>query len=823
MKLLISILLLFVSSLSFTQITVRGVVTDQVNNPLPFVSIYEQNTSNATLTNDEGVYELIVKEGSIVIYQYLGYKTIQKKLSSNDKAQTFNQQLEEETFQLTEVEVTANSEDPAYPIIRKAILKRPQHYKENQTYQADLYVKGVIKIVDAPEKIMGQKVGNMDGIIDSNKQGIFYLSETQSTILKDGNREKEILHSSIVAGNDNGLGFNQFIKSNIDFYSKDIPIIRDMIGPLDDNAFTYYTYRLESTFIDQSNALVYRISVKPKSENRPCFEGEIYLLDESYCIHSLNLKTTGKAIKNPTFSEISIKQVHAPITKEQWRLITQTISFNAGLLVFKGVGNFNSVYSNYNISPSFADNTFGSVTFEADEDAIKNDTAFWNEKRPITLTNEEKTDYIRKETLQRVWESKAYLDSVDHVNNKFKLNNLLFGYSYNQSYKDQYFDFKSPLTTTNFNAVEGLNISIKPSYEHNDPKANTKFVLKGDLGFGFSDKRFKPFIDLSHTYDKMNLSSWSVEVGRQITDFSDFPIMAEISNSWHSLIFKNNFVRWHQNDIAKIGWQSEIVNTLRLMTSLSYEDRKSLNNSTNYSLREKDLFYIPNNPFDLFPENYFLNSKKVSLKTRLIWKPGQKIMKYPKSKVRLESEYPTIRLDIEYALPVGNEFQCFSKIELRIRDNSLKTGKIGSFEYNLVLGAFLKNGGDFPDYFHFVGHEVIPRYISKYQNTYKLLPYYILDNQNTFISTFMQHHFDGFIMDKVPFIKNIGWKLVVSAASLVREDIQYIEPGIGIEGIKVGPFDLFRFDYYWGFDQNGYRNKGFKFGFINFIDEGFRI
>lgn len=807
----------------FGQIAVRGVVQDQTGAPLPYVSIYELDSSNATLTNEEGIYEITVSAQTQLVYQYLGYKTIQKDISPEDKNQTINLVMIQETYELGEIEISANLEDPAYSIIRKAIKNKSKYHKLNQLYEADLYVKGVIKIIDAPTKFMGQEIGNMEGIIDSNKQGIFYLSETQSTIKKSGDKTKEILHSSIVAGNDNGIGFNQFIKSNIDFYGENISIMRDMIGPLDDNATAYYTFRLEATQVDLNGMLIYRISVKPKSTNRPCFEGEIYIIDETFRIHSLELKTTGKAVKSPNFGDITIKQVHAPINSDNWKMITQTIKFDVGFFMFKAEGNFSSVFSNYNVDPQFPEGTFGAITFESEIDAIENDTSFWNDKRPITLTVEEKQDYLKKEKLQKIWESKTYLDSVDRQNNIFKLQNLLTGYSYNQSYKDQYFDIASPLATTNFNAVEGLNISIKPSYEHNDPNANKKFIIKADLGYGFVDKGFKPFISSTYTYDKMRLSSLYLNIGRQITDFSDLPIMAEISNSWHSLIFKNNFVKWYQNDNMNLGWSSEVINSLVVDASINYEDRTSLTNNTNYSIREKETVYLPNNPFYISPQNFNLRSKKLSIVTKLKWRPGQKIMKYPNSIIRLQSKWPTINLKTEYALPIGDNYTNFLKVQLGIEDNYLKTGKAGHLSYNLLAGLFIKEGGAFPDYFHFIGHEVIPRYISKYQSTYKLLPYYRLDSQDPFISAFLQHHLDGFVMDKIPLFKNLGCKFVISAAALIRDDIKYIEPGVGIEDIKLGPFSLFRIDYYWGFDQNGYRNKGFKFGFVNIFTDGISL
>jgi hypothetical protein len=44
---------------NFAQI--KGTVTDSAGNPLPFVSIFEEDTYNATTSNDQGIYELNIK------------------------------------------------------------------------------------------------------------------------------------------------------------------------------------------------------------------------------------------------------------------------------------------------------------------------------------------------------------------------------------------------------------------------------------------------------------------------------------------------------------------------------------------------------------------------------------------------------------------------------------------------------------------------------------------------------------------------------------------------------------------------------------------
>ena len=797
-------------------VEVSGIVTDD-SGPLSYVSIYVKGTSNATLSNDSGYYKLDVKQGSELVFQYLGYETQIHQIEKGDTI--LNISLIQETFNLEQIEVLANQEDPAYEIIRNAIREKNNYKLVNQSYSANLYVKGVVKIVDAPESFMGVDIGDMDGIIDSNKQGILYLSETQSEIFRVSDQTKEILKSSILAGEDNGIGFNQFMFPHIDFYENRVRLMRDMISPLNDNAFSFYKYRLEQSTVDKDGNLIYKIKVLPKDKYRPCFEGQLVIVDGTYQIHSLDLTASSHALNSKTFNSFGVKQVFEEIQNNDWRLLTQTINFGINFFGFRSEGYFNSVFSQYVLNPVLDNNFFNHITFEADEKSIVNDTSFWNQERPIALTKEEKQDYRKKDSLKRYWNSKVYLDSIDRESNRFEFSKLLTGFTYQNSFKHTLAGIESPILNTNFNAVEGLNLGFNTFFNSNDPERNSKYKIGANLKYGFQDNRFKPFLYFNSTYNKKNRSSIRMGIGRVLNDYSkDAGVMSEFWNTFHSLYYKLNFLRLYQRDRAFFIFSSEIDNGLQFTVEADYSQRSKLTNNSNYSLRRTSDEYAPNNPLDFDVSELDLSPNKASIKLSFRWIPGQKVMIYPNSKVRLPSKYPTIILDMEHAFKINDDFTSFNKVSLDISDDYVSTGILGHSSYIIRLGTFLKKGADFPDYFHFVGQEVFPRAIDRYSTSFRLLPFYLIDSEDSFISTHFEQHLDGFLMDKIPLMKKLGWTFVLSANSLVQPDFQYIEPGIGIESIKIAGINALRIDYFWGFDQTGYRNKGIRLGFVNVLN-----
>lgn len=69
------LLLAFTIGNTFSQIkTVSGVVTDEVNTPLPSVSVMETGTANGVTTDFDGKYSIKIKEGGSLTFRYLGYK-----------------------------------------------------------------------------------------------------------------------------------------------------------------------------------------------------------------------------------------------------------------------------------------------------------------------------------------------------------------------------------------------------------------------------------------------------------------------------------------------------------------------------------------------------------------------------------------------------------------------------------------------------------------------------------------------------------------------------------------------------------------------------
>ena len=109
MKKFALLLFLFNATFLFAQKDVSGVVKDNTGNPLPGVNIIEKGTQNGVSTDSDGSYKIKVREGSTLVFSYVGFFKLEKAVT----AAVMNVVLSEEGGQnLDEVVVTGSRTAP---------------------------------------------------------------------------------------------------------------------------------------------------------------------------------------------------------------------------------------------------------------------------------------------------------------------------------------------------------------------------------------------------------------------------------------------------------------------------------------------------------------------------------------------------------------------------------------------------------------------------------------------------------------------------------------------------------------------------------------
>ena len=790
---------------------ISGTVQDSESNLLPYVNIYVENTSIGTTTNINGEYSMKLEPGNYnLVYQFIGFKTYKENIKISNKEILKNVILEDESYAMPEIVISANAEDPAYAIIRKAQAKRKYYQKLLQNYECDAYMRGFNKILKAPEKILGFEIGDMDGALDSTRQGVIYLSESVSKLYSFEGNKKEIMYSSKISGNDQGYSFNSAKEMEFNFYDNMIDLgSKKIVSPIGSSAMSYYKFKLEGAKYDDNGQLVNKIKVSPKNEYSPAFFGHIYINEDIWNINSLELGLTKKSLGQEFVDSLMFKQTFIPISQEHWMPFSNIIKFRLGAFGFDIGGNFACVYSNY-IIDNINQGVFNREVFKVEENANLRNEMYWDSIRPIPLTQEESIDYVRKDSIRLVRESPAFLDSIDRKNNKFKIGNLLGAYSHQNSIKKSSWGFTTPIEDVNVNTIQGWNGGFGINYRKSFDKNRTKRLrFKAKVNYGLSEKKWRPNAAIHYRANRINNLTFSLSGGKALSQINDLNPISTRFNTIMTYFFRRNYLKAYDKTYASFALGRSIGPALGLKTSLTYESRSSLVN--NY---DKSTFYKESREFTPnIPD--FADHKALIFKASLRIKIGEELWSYPDRVFRVGSKWPTIWLHYKQSLGDSNNAQ-FSLLHATI-NKRYTLGLFGDLSFHVHGGYFLEEPDYFIDYMHFYGNQTHVANPRTYWNRFLIMPYYALSTSQEFVELHLQHNFKGSLLGKLPLFKQLGWHLAGGFKYLKTGDNEpYQEFHVGIDNIGWKLFRMFRVDAVWNnYDtQLDLPSEGNRFGLV---------
>lgn len=793
---------------------VTGSVKNQKGEALPYASVFVKGTTIGTTTSSQGNYFLDLIPGTYTITcQYVGYTKIEKNVTvASSGTVTLNFELAVQQTTMKEVVVRANAEDPAYEIIRNAIRKKKDYVAPLDSFTCEAYIKTLVKTRKLPKRVFGQKIEEDDKKemgMDSAGKGIIHLSESLTKIAykKPGKLKLEVL-SGRESGS-GGYGFN--FPTFINFYNDNVNVFtsqlnpRGFISPIADAALSYYAYKYLGSFWEDGKE-INQIQVIARRNYEPLFNGTINITEGDWRIHSLELILTKKS-QLEILDTMRIKQIHVPVTRDVWQTKDQVVYFTFSMLGIDAVGNFLNVYNKYETTPTFGKRYFNNVVIRYDTAINKKSKAYWDSIRPVQLELEEAKDYKFKDSAMAyrrdsVW-TKAYIDSMRKKQGKITVMKVLYNgfthYNYNPK-RPVWFTWKPLLQQVQYNTVEGLVLNAEASIQRSFPKLKQQISFTPHVRYGFSNQHFNAWANFqwwkrAFTWDQdggtTSRSVWSVAGGKRVSQFNqDNPILP-LMNSVYTLFVRRNYMKIYENYFGRIAWSKRFDNDLRIIGDVLYEDRIPLDNTTDFSIfKDKDKVFTPNYPYEKVPAQ-FIRHQALIAGISVQFQPGQRFIQYPTNKMPIGSKYPTFSVSYKKGIDnaLGSDVD-FDKWTFSVWDN-MNFKLRGAMKYRFSIGGFI-NDSKVPiqDYQHFNGNQLI--FASRYLNSFQLAPYYENSTTESFYAVgHLEHHFNGFLTNKIPLFKKLNWHLVGGGnAFYVNKDNNYVEVFGGIENI----FKLLRVD-----------------------------
>lgn len=189
---ILTLLLAFVVQISFAQQkTISGKVTDS-SGSLPGVSVLIKGTTTGTETDFDGKYSISVKSGDVLVFRYLGYEVVEKKIGTSS---TINLLMKEDANVLDEIVVTG------YSLISK---------KKVSTASTQLNAS---TIEDRPSgnlvQTLAGQVPGLDISISSGQPGANALVQLRGVNSINGNTEPLFILDGTPVDEDNFRSINQ--------------------------------------------------------------------------------------------------------------------------------------------------------------------------------------------------------------------------------------------------------------------------------------------------------------------------------------------------------------------------------------------------------------------------------------------------------------------------------------------------------------------------------------------------------------------------------------------------------------------------------------
>ena len=801
-------LVLFLFTGHFAQAAIiTGKVTDTLQKPIAYASVYIKGTTKGTTTNDNGIYSLNLASGQyIIVFRMLGYKAYSKNVVVANEKITLDVVLHDETMQLKEVTIKVG-EDPAYNMIRHAIKMR-KHYKEQvDAYSCDVYIKGIEHIEKHPKKLLGHDISNdILGLIDSSN--IVYLSESVSKFnFKQPDKIKEEMISSKVSGDNQAFSYNKASEMLFDFYESVMQIglsERGFISPIAPDAMLYYKYRLEGTYQENGNT-VDKIQVIARRKNDPVFRGYIYLEEGGWRIYATNLYLT-KDAQIDFVDTLVIDQSFIPVTNDIWMPITNKFMFHFGALGFQGSGLYVGVNSDYNVTPDFPKHYFTAEDLKIDTDANKKDTIYWHETRPVPLTSEEITDYRKRDSIMAIHKSKKYLDSVDRKSNKLKILGFLMGYNYRDRYRKEEISIGGLFESVQYNTVEGLRVGESVTFYKN-LEHKREYSISPSAYYGFSDHRLNGDLSYHYNYKPERFSSFTISAGRSAVQFNQVHPYFFLFNEGYTLFEKLNFMKLYQSDFIHIKHSMELVNGVQFTASLKYESRTPLVNTSYFSFVKINRDFSSNDQQSFAPEGVptFNPNKALLFDAAFKIHFAQHYYTRPYEKIVEGSKYPTLNLYYKKGIDnvLGSNVN-YDYVQASV-DGKINLKMLGNSNWTVTAGKFLNSRSMyFMDYYHFQGNQTI------FTNSggFELLPYYQYSTNDQFVQANFEHHFGGLILNKFPLLRKLKLSEIAGVNYLTTNTFhQYAEFYVGVEKLHA-----FRVIFVSGFAEGEKTYATFRFG-----------
>ena len=792
------VFILSTNSLVAQYTLVKGTVLNKDSKaPIADANVYFKNSTGVVRTDKNGRYTIQTKKkyDSIVIVA-LGYQTLRLFIKRH-KTQRLNIELIPDKSVLDSALVKLNS-NPALRLLDSIVFHKKnnntdlqKNYSWEKYDKFEIYFGGYSNTLKQIKQLKKYKyIFKYVDTLDNKPLLPIYMSESifkKCLSLRSSENEEKLIAKKNTGDNYGNLTTltNKLIE-NINIYDNYFQLLdKRFISPLSTNYMLFYNYQLlEDIIINKIH--YYKIRFEPKWKEDFAFSGILYVNDSTWGIKRIEMKITDDINLNYV-KEFNINQDYE-LVSGKW--VHKQFETNAIISALKWRNSENFIvhrytsYKDISISKTEEeDTTCNSIKEHANDNFEIKTEDFWKKRRHQQLNKKEKYNYLVADTIN-------YVPLIQ----KFKNIGTIIISGYMELGKVSLYQF-----TTFYSKNKIENNRFKFGLITNKYFSN-KIQLQGYIAYGTGDKKIKYnasvlyvinkwenrlLFGASYKYDltQLGVSPNHIAIDHFITSFSKINNKTKLTfnaeaNCWiekewpKGIVSKITFTNATIKPLGDLNFQKMLEQPIRIIESVDQLIISEIEFSNRFSIKEK----------------YYINDFK---------------------RISLGSHYPIFIIDVTLGVKnILNSTYNYQKIKLLLK-GKLNINTLGHTAYHFEVGKIF-GVIPYPILFLHPANQTL----AYDTEGFNLMNYFEFASDQ-YLQLYIDHHFDGFFLNKIPFLKKVQLREVISVKSVVgntqnknkielilpsemKEPITpYVECSIGIENI----FKVLRIDYVWRVTQ----------------------
>lgn len=827
--------LLMIHVLALSQVRISGVVQDEYGEAVSYADVFFDKADKNTYTDTDGTFYL-ESEQTYSYFTVSGFEFEDKVVEINQGSNLnlkiiLKQKLEGTSVQLSDIEVKSSRkryknkrENPAYAILKKLWQKRRENgLKKFPNYAYDIYEKVQLDLnnIDSTffEKGFFKDFKFLAENIDTSRiTGATYLpifiNESLYKVWGENNPVKfrKDLHgnkSSGFQGNDRIINTIKNLYREIDIYDNRINFFnKAFVSPVAKDGFSVYDYELIDTAEVQGKPC-FRIKYSPLRDRDLTFRGDFCVDSATYALSDIMMQSTrgiNVNFVNSIYTEMEFELANDSIflPKREYFMLDLSVldkkKKSKGLYAHKTMS-----YENYDFQ-TIKPNAFYDEKWEPFKEGVyERDSTYWSVARAEDLSKDEKQIYIAIDSLEKTPQYKKIIRFVDLLSTGYyKIYDAVnIGHIY---------------SFFGVNDVEGVRLKteVKTFFSPND---RWRLSLYG--AYGMKDRKFKYGGEFKYLLSNKN--RWKIGGGykKDIEQLGSKLTLAEgiLDKNFGSaeVLSTGKNERLSHIELSDIFVSVEPWENIKFRLDLIHQRIKSANPdkfSIDYRGRKGEV----------------LSELKDSyLSLALIARPGAKYSRHGVDRFRHKKVTLNPTFLFRYTHGFRDVFQSefvYDKLTFYYNQAFL-IGSVGKTDVTTELGKTFQ-----PLPLSLLS--VVPgnKSYRDYVGTFSMLDYYEFIT-DTYATLQIDHHFEGFILNKIPLINRLklrsvifgrsAWGQISNLSSRINATNQryiapekpYFEYGFGIENIGWESIRPLRINFNWRGNYRDYPDaQKFKVSFI---------